>query len=43
MVRGRSRVDGGFLSDVQSRDKRGPTHMGRRRPAATGAELLSTR
>jgi hypothetical protein len=35
----RSRVGGGFLGDVWSMDKGGlATHMGQRRPGATGAE-----
>jgi hypothetical protein len=33
---GKSRVGGSFLSEVRSSDNWGPTHVGRRRPAATG-------
>jgi hypothetical protein len=35
---GRSGVGGGFLGDVQSKDKEGPTHVGWRRLAATGVK-----
>jgi hypothetical protein len=41
-VEGGSGVGGGFLGDVWSRDKGGAIHVGRRRPAATGAEPHST-
>jgi hypothetical protein len=34
----RSGVGGSFLGDIRSRDNVGPTHVGRRRLAATGAE-----